>query len=321
VAAKPGAKEITLSIIHFVTHIPLSLMRKPIQGDGRMSDPTNVRQPIARQFYPGNCRKQLDEFVSDHRPPAGLPPILHGAALPHAGWQYAGRIAVHTLACFHTGPAPATVVIFGTPHYLVREHALYPHGQWKTPLGNLRVDEASGAALLDAASDLLQASVEAHRHEHSIEVLTPMIKYFFPAAAILPILVLPDESAPVLGRLAGKTMARLGQPTVFLASSDLTHYGLEYGHAPVGEGPEAQAWMRRQDMRLIHALCHGSAEDVLNEALAQRSACGPGALAALKAAVAEVGAPQGQLIRYATSFDIEHQTVFRRAVGYAGVVF
>ena len=293
------------------------------------ADPQPVRRATARGFYNGDCQAQITTFLAGSHPPDDLPWPLHGAALPHAGWSYSGRVAAHTLDCFSRRasqkqhlPEPDVVIIFGTAHNPFRAaHALYPAGEWETPLGNLAVDRACGDAILAAAGDLLRADSRAHQHEHSIEVLAPMVKYFFPGAAIVPILVLPETSAAALGEAAVRAVTRLGRSAVFLASSDLTHYGPQFGLAPAGTGPEARAWMEHNDRRLINVLCRGTGEEVLNEALTHHNACGPGALAALKGALAALGAPNGRLIQYATSFDAEPEPVFRRAVGYAGVVF
>jgi AmmeMemoRadiSam system protein B len=90
---------------------------------------------------------------------------------------------------------------------------------------------------------------------------------------------------------------------------------------PAGTGPEAQSWMEQNDKNLIETLCRGTGEAVLKEALTNRSACGAGALAALKGAMAYTGSPNGHLIHYSTSFDVEHESHFHRAVGYAGIIF
>jgi AmmeMemoRadiSam system protein B len=281
-----------------------------------------MRRPAAREFYPGDCRAQLTTFLAGSQPPDDLPQPLHGAALPHAGWMYSGQVAARTLDCFNNSPEPETVIIFGAAHDpSTLSHALYPEGQWETPLGNLAVDSACGGAILAAAGDLLRAEPKVHRHEHSIEVLVPMVKHFFPQAAIVPILVLPETSAVALGKAAAQAATRLGRTAIFLASSDLTHYGAQFGMVPAGTGPAAQAWMEENDRRLIDILCKGTGEEVLAEATAHRNACGAGALAALKGAMMSLGRPEGHLIEYTTSHDVEQEPVFQRAVGYAGVVF
>ncbi|MFB0515141.1 MAG: AmmeMemoRadiSam system protein B [Candidatus Neomarinimicrobiota bacterium] len=289
---------------------------------GIQSSGTHVRRPAARGFYPGDCQAQLLSFLADSHPPDDLPQPLRGAALPHAGWMYSGRVAAHTLDCFQKSPPPETVVFFGTPHYRAGlDHALYPEGEWETPLGNLPVDNTGGEAVLAAAGNLLRSDPQAHEYEHSIEVLTPMVKYLFPQAAIVPILVQPEASAVHLGVLTARAITRLPRRAIFLGSSDLTHYGPQFGLTPAGSGPRAQAWMEDNDRHLIDILCHGTGEEVLREALNHHNACGSGALAALKGAMKELNAAQGRLVLYATSYAVEPEPVFRQAVGYAGVVF
>ena len=160
----------------------------------------HVRVPAARDFYPGDCQAQLTAFLADSRPPDDLPRPLRGAALPHAGWMYSGRVAAHTLDCFRAAPPPDVAIMFGAVHSAaVPEHAVYPEGIWETPLGNLEIDSECAAAVLAAAGDILRADPDAHLFEHSIEVLTPMVKHFFPGAAIVPVMVLPIPTAPRIG--------------------------------------------------------------------------------------------------------------------------
>ena len=257
---------------------------------------SHVRRPAAREFYPGDCRVQLDSFVAGFHPPEEITGPLLGAAVPHAGWSYSGQVAARTLACFQSTPPPDTIVIFGTVHVGAGRHALYPSGEWETPLGHIPVDESASTAIREKAGNLLVTDEYAHRYEHSIEVLAPMVKHFFPQAAIVPILVLPETTAVDVGATAAEALPERDRTAIFLASSDLTHYGPEYGLAPVGSGPEALAWMHTNDQRLITALCRQPAEDILQEALEHRNACGPGALAALKAAMQTRNAGEGILV-------------------------
>ena len=283
---------------------------------------SSLRAMVARGFYPGDCRRQLETLIADLQPPDDLPHPLHGAVLPHAGWMYSGRVAARTLDCFREPPGPETVIMFGAVHDpSVTMHTLYPEGAWDTPLGPVSVDKIGGAAILKNAGGQLEASVEAHTFEHSIEVLVPMVKYFFPHAAIVPIAVLPEPSATAIGIAAANAMIALKRSAIFLASSDLTHYGRQFGMAPAGTGAKAQAWLEANDQRLIDLLCHGTDEEVLTEALAHRNACGAGALVALKGAMAVLGVPEGHLIEYTTSHRVMQDRVFQQAVGYAGVVF
>jgi AmmeMemoRadiSam system protein B len=59
---------------------------------------------------------------------------------------------------------------------------------FETPLGPLAVDHEMGNEMA-SCSTLFELNDIPHLHEHSIEVLLPFIKYCFPHASIVPILM------------------------------------------------------------------------------------------------------------------------------------
>lgn len=280
-----------------------------------------IRQPIAQSFYPGDCRSQIKNFITGFKELPALPDNLCGAVLPHAGWYYSGGVAARTLFQLSQCCQPETGVIFGTDHYGVERHTLFPMGEWVTPLGKLAVDKEIVRQLIKGQSGLLQCDFRAHEPEHSIEVLTPMIYYFWPEIKLVPIIVKHDPSAVYLGRLVAKIIQGLGKNAVFLASSDLTHYGAVYGMEPAGSGPEAYYWMQKNDQRMIKLLCNMIVERILDETNQHHNACGGGALTALLSALVSIGVDRGFLVEYATSHAEQPREHFHTAVGYAGVVY
>ncbi|MCX5649161.1 MAG: AmmeMemoRadiSam system protein B, partial [Planctomycetota bacterium] len=105
-----------------------------------------------------------------------------------------------------------------------------------------------------------------------------------------------------------------------------THYGPAYGFAPKGVGEAALRWVRDEnDRRMIDLALRLDAEAAVPEAEARLNACGSGAVAATLAAARELGAVQGYLVHYTTSFDVMKERMGRRgfdaAVGYAGLLF
>ena len=96
--------------------------------------------------------------------------------------MYSGGVVARTLALLAAHSQPVTLVIFGGVHVPLAANALYPAGRWETPLGDLEVDAEAGQAILRRAGDYLWPDSEGHRYEHSLEVLTPMVKYFLPVA-------------------------------------------------------------------------------------------------------------------------------------------
>ncbi len=280
----------------------------------------DMRQPVARNFYPGDCRKQIERFLTNYKVPKNIPGKPIAAVLPHAGWSYSGATAVRCLFCLAQQRIPDTVIIFGTDHTGVYQHALYPSGRWVTPLGILNIDKKLGTEILNEIPDLIIDAPEAHANEHSIEVLTPMIKYFWPNTHFLPITIKPELSSIDLGHDLGKMLSNRTD-VVVLASTDLTHYGSVYGFAPAGLGAEGFRWLHKNDKQMITAVTAGTPAAVLDEARKNRNACGAGAVAALKAFVLKTGHENGHLIEYTTSHGSQSPEEFEYGVGYAGIIF
>jgi hypothetical protein len=182
------------------------------------------------------------------------------------------------------------------------------------------VDSALAAELLESMQGMVSAAPEAHRYEHSIEVQVPMIKYLFPDAKILPVSVLPDGSAAGFGRRLGELL-RGRDGIVVIGSTDLTHYGEDYGFAPAGFGPSAHEWMKQNDRRITDLAVNMLADKIVDEAERNYNACGAGAMAAAVAYAKEKGVRNGRLLKYTTSHDEYSQGGFEMAVGYAGIIF
>ncbi len=280
----------------------------------------NIRQPIARHFYAGDCRQQIIDFLIDMPASMDLPPNPIGAVIPHAGWSYSGAIAARTLQYLSRMNQPETVIIFGTDHTGVSQHCTYPSGAWLTPLGKLLIDEKLNDAIISTMSDLVVDAPAAHGGEHSIEVITPMIKYFWPETKFLPITVKSDLSSIELGRRLAKLMFKRND-YLALASTDLTHYGAVYGFAPAGTGVAGYRWMQENDNKMINAIISESPEKVIQESIRNHNACGSGAVAALKAFTVNVDHNRGYLLEYLTSHGHQPEELFEYGVGYVGIVF
>jgi MEMO1 family protein len=124
----------------------------------------------------------------------------------------------------------------------------------------------------------------------------------------VPVVLVSDRYGALedLGRSVARVVAGCNDPVLVIASSDMNHY-------------EDEATTRAKDGRAIERILaldpRGLYDVVRNEEI---SMCGYAATVAMLIAVAELGAKQAKLIRYATSGDIsgDHE----RVVGYAGIV-
>jgi len=177
--------------------------------------------------------------------------------------------------------------------------------------------------LIEAAGDRFRVDERFHRGEHAVEVELPLIQVAWPNALVLPIEVPAIERAEQIGIATARELERLGLTAVFLASSDLTHYGPAYGFAPVGVGIEGLAWAKENDRRMLDLAMAMAAEQVVPEAKSRLNACGAGAIAAMLAACRARGATGGAVLRHANSYETLADVAPHgpeNAVGYAAVV-
>ncbi|MCK5113477.1 MAG: AmmeMemoRadiSam system protein B [Phycisphaerae bacterium] len=295
------------------------------------------RTPIADgRFYPGSpadCRRAATDLLESATLPSNLPNMCIGGIAPHAGWMFSGALAAMTLKALLGGTdgsdnTEKTVVLFGADHTgVVQVGEVFPAGCWETPLGDVAVDEQLVTGLLesDACEELLRSNPAAHKHEHSLEVLLPLIATIAPGAKILPIAVPPNARAVDIGCAVGATIQQLGRggDVVIVGSTDLTHHGGHFGYVG-GSGRESEVFARENDHRLLGIIEAMDAGAIIPETTRNHNACGAGAVAATMSTVQQLGATQAKILGYTNSYEVLHgdaDSPDDATVGYASVVF
>lgn len=278
-----------------------------------------VRPILFPNWYPSKkdtCQRQMEEY-RDSLHPSSMKEIL-GGVMPHAGWYFSGAVAASVVGSLRE--KVDVFVIFGAVHRVYLEDpCLIFSGKWKTPLGDVAIDHSLAAALMREYPHLI-VFPDAHESEHSIEMEVPFVKYFFPEATIVPIMVPPRKGAVDLGKAAARAAQKDGRKIVFLASSDLSHYGDSFSHSPCGPLPEALERVHQIDHQILDLALSLEEESIIGEARAHRNACGPGAIAAVVAASKALGAERGELLEYTTSMEVRPRDSSDATVGYGALV-
>jgi len=291
-----------------------------------------IREPaVAGSFYPGDrsgCLALLNdcERVANENQETPAVGRIAGGVVPHAGWICSGAVAAGVFEAISSQRQPAVAIVFGAIHVPARESQayLFPSGAWRTPLGDVPVNEPVGERICERSA-LVTCEAAIHAREHSIEVEVPFLQHLLPQTQIVPIMVPVVEEAAQMGVAAAQACRDFGIDAIFLASTDLTHYGPSYRFMPHGVGPEGLAWAKEvNDRRMIDLMLAMREGDVVAEARANQNACGPGAVAATIAACRTYGAGRASLLQHTTSYEVlkeRYQEPARDAVGYAGVIF
>lgn len=288
----------------------------------------NIRLPVVDgSFYessPSSCLHHAQKLISAVDLPSDLPETLVGGLVPHAGWMYSGRLAATTFMALWQKKSPRTFVLLGADHGgKAQAGEIYESGVWRTPLGEMQVDEALAGALLNA-DGIFRANTGAHHHEHSLEVQVPLLQALDANIKIVPILVPSTPVALDIGNIIGQVISRQFPQAVVVGSTDLTHHGGQFG-SPGGRGKTGAGWTAQNDRRMIDLILNMNAETVEPEVQDHANACGAGAIAATIAACKTLGATRGVLLEYTNSFEVIHSIYPNEpddtTVGYASVVF
>lgn len=290
-------------------------------------DVTRVRQPAAAGlFYPADpvvCRAQARSYLRADPPPAAGRRWI-GGLVPHAGWKCSGAIAGQTIATLAATTDADVVVVFGAIHTQapIEAAVLDANARWSVPGGQSELPVEWQHRLAENQS-LFTIDERFHRSEHAVEVELPLIQQAWPNALLLPIETPAIERAVEMGQAVARYLIAAKTRPVFLASSDLTHYGPGYDFTPAGVGQAGLDWANENDRRLLDLLMELSADRVVSHVRRCHNACGAGAIAAMLAACRDCGATQSRLLRHANSHEILTRTPPRPptdAVGYAAVV-
>lgn len=288
-----------------------------------------VRDPVvAGKFYQSDamsCRQAMDALLVDACHADFSSRRLFGGLVPHAGWSYSGAVAATVFSTLAESFAPDVIVMFGGVHRsMVDVAAMYCDGKWNTPIGPVPVDERLAGRILEQ-TNLIVDNACAHEQEHSLEVQMPFIASLFPYARVVPIMVKPGPKAEAVGEAVGSVLQTYEYKAMVVGTTDLTHYGPNYGFVPEGVGGKANLWARLvNDRRFIELVQKMRSECVVDEAQTHKNACSSGAVAATLAAVKKVGAHSASVLAQTSSAEVVIAGGGREpsdSVGYVGMVF
>lgn len=229
---------------------------------------------FAGRWYPGDPKRlaaDLDRYLSEASAATGRPAApLTGAVLPHAGLSYSGYGMADAFANLNRSDL-TRVVILAPSHYVpipadtltVGDHAFH-----QTPFG-----EIAGDPGFLTPGGMVRLENPAVEQEHGTELFFPFIYHTLGSEVRLqPVLVGPISGAQAAGALADLIVRRLEElgeleTTLFIVSSDFTHYGERFGYTPFGiaegrgeiEAIEAKVEADDREVAMSAAACDGDA--------------------------------------------------------------
>jgi hypothetical protein len=264
----------------------------------------NVKEPsVSGTFYPAD-KKELRETVEGFL--AKAKKGQRGGKLialisPHAGYRFSGQVAAYGYKEIKDSGIKKVILLGPSHHSAFKGASVYTKGSFRTPLGDVKIDETRAARLLDEQADI-RFYPEAYEKEHSIEVQLPFLQTVLKDFTVVPILI-GSPTKQTFEHLVSGVTDMLDEETLIIASSDLSHYH-DYAKAKEMDGKIISAIERLSVMDTAQLLQNGEAE-----------LCGMFPVVIAIEAAKRYGATQGILFNSANSGDVSDEK--GRVVGYA----
>ena len=280
---------------------------------------TRRQRALPRGWYPydaKDCKKDIESYLegwsfSQLQSIEGL-----GGIVPHAGWYFSGKLAARVFYSLKSKKKADVVVLYGGHLSPENLPLIVTEEKWETPFGDIEVHTELAKSLMKRV-DTRKETPESG--DNTMEVQLAMVKYLFPEAKLLALRSPASLRAKELGEAVVEIAQKEGISIVAVGSTDLTHYGPNYGFLSKGVGSKAVEWVKKEnDKGFIDRALGMDIEGLLKHAEENDSACSAGAAASAVATCQALGAKKGILLDYYTSYEIMPDDSF---VGYAGIVF
>ncbi len=194
-----------------------------------------VKKPsVAGSFYPKDPQELsalLDTYF-DHAEPEPQGGAIFAIISPHAGYEFSGKIAAHGYKLVKN-KAYKTVVLIGSSHYYgFQGIALYSHGAFETPLGELFVDRDFSKKLLEKAPTA-RFDPRAFEKEHTIEVQLPFLQKVLTDFKIVPLMMGQGDLESCKALSEALIYAIEGRDDVLIVASTDMYHGYNYQETPI----------------------------------------------------------------------------------------
>lgn len=266
----------------------------------------NVKAPsVAGTFYPADkkeLRESVENFLSKAKKTQRDGRLI-AIISPHAGYRFSGQVAAYGYKEIRDRDIKKIILMGPSHHVEFKGASIYTKGSFRTPLGEVKINEKLATGLLDETADI-RFYPEAYEKEHSLEVQLPFLQTVLKDFTIVPILI-SSPTKQTFEHLISRLTEMLDDKTLIIASTDLSHYH-DYAKAIEMDNKIISAVERLSVMDTAQLLNNGEAE-----------LCGGMPVIIAMEAAKRYGATLGVLFKYANSGDVTNEK--DRVVGYASM--
>lgn len=225
----------------------------------------------------GETEKEARENIKawfDQTEDPELDAVPEGIIAPHLDYERGWPNYAAAYYCVQSMPTPDRVVILGTNHFGIGDGVVFTECGFSSPLGTCPADEQVTKRIISELGNAIVIDQLDFKAEHSIDLHLPWIQYCFGEIPLIAALI-PDPIHPMIdddgerieaGRfisaLSG-ALKDLGGKTLFVASSDLSHVGPQFGEPrPVDD--QRKFDVERHDREMMAKFISGDSEEFLD---------------------------------------------------------
>jgi len=284
-----------------------------------MQDIDIRRRVLPSGWYPEDekeCKVFIESCIKDVDPRSVDVDGRFGGIVPHAGWYYSGELAAKVFYFLSVKTIPDVVVLYGGHLRDIDLPYIITEREWETPFGKMEIAQN----FVNRVEEEIVCEEESiNTVDNTIEIQLAFAKYFFPESKLLALRSPPSEIAIDLGQKVASISQQDQISIIAVGSTDLTHYGPNYGYYPKGVGKESVDWVKNEnDKKIIDSTLKMDYDEILSDSPKSNNACSAGAAVSALATCKALGSEKGELVDYYTSYDISQDTSF---VGYMGIIF
>jgi len=232
--------------------------------------PANASQSMGKDD--AACRAAIQGYFDQTEDPE-LDFAPTGIVAPHLDYQRGWPNYAASYLPLRGRPAPDRVVILGTNHFGMGDGVVLSEFGFDSPMGRCPVDQKVVGGVVERLGRPLIIDQLDHMAEHSIQLQLPWLQFCFGNVPVVAALI-PDPLAPMIAddgqRITGEkftqalkdVLASVGGNTLFVASSDLSHVGPQFGEPrPVDE--QRRFDVERHDREMMAKFLGGDGEEFL----------------------------------------------------------
>ncbi|MHB8110228.1 MAG: AmmeMemoRadiSam system protein B [Syntrophorhabdaceae bacterium] len=269
-----------------------------------------IREPsVSGMFYPDDpsvLRKEIGNYLrqADVKPYATA---IRAVISPHAGYIYSGQVAAYAYKAISSLEFDTIIVIAPSHRAYFQGIAIWEEGNFRTPLGNIGIDEKNAQNLLNLKS-VFVSNRDVHQGEHSLEVQLPFLQYIYKDFKIIPLLMGPadDDLYEKAADGLAQMISSVDERCLIVASTDLSHY-YPYELAMKIDGITVD--------HLTQFDIPGMIRDIRSE---KAQACGAGPMITAMLTSRKLGSKASKVLKYANSGDVSGDR--SSVVGYVSAI-